>query len=75
MSAARKLRRRRLPDYADPLLVKARAAMAAGTIRPGTVTHAVIYHDDDCSQLSGRGPCNCEPSIELVPAEDRSILN
>ncbi len=72
MSAARKLCRR-LPDDADPLIAKAAVAMAAGTIRPGTLTHALIYHDDWCDQLHGRGPCNCEPDIRLVP--DQPSMN
>jgi hypothetical protein len=57
MSAASK------PNYADQVEALAR------TLGPG-VHHVEVRHDAWCDQLSGRGPCNCNP--EVVPRKEKT---
>ncbi len=33
--------------------------------------HVDVLHDDWCDQLSGKGPCNCEPDIRSGPLIDK----
>jgi hypothetical protein len=42
-------------------------ALACGDFRPqpGEVYAASIHHDDWCAFLAGRGPCDCNPDIEV----------
>jgi hypothetical protein len=35
-------------------------------IRPGTVNHVDIRHDDGCAVFGG-GYCDCDPDVELRP--------
>lgn len=37
--------------------------------KPGTVNHVQIRHDDWCALLASKGPCNCDPDIEIVGQE------
>jgi hypothetical protein len=37
--------------------------------KPGTVNHISIAHDDWCDLLSGNGPCNCEPEVQMLGVE------
>ena len=69
MSAARRHRRRQ-PNYRAPAMSMIAAAMAAGQVRPGTVHHVLVYHDDGCAQLEGRGPCDCDPDIRMASPDD-----
>jgi len=45
--------------YIDKIM----AALEAGQLKPGEVTHVGIAHDEDCPKLRGDGPCICEPDI------------
>ena len=36
---------------------------ACRDIRPGTVQHVHVAHDDWCAQLRGTGACNCDPDV------------
>jgi hypothetical protein len=41
--------------------------LAAGVqSEPGTVSEAIIRHDDWCDLLTSRGPCNCNPEIQIT---------
>jgi hypothetical protein len=44
-----------------PAILK--AITQAGGIKPGGLYHIDIQHDDDCDLLSGKGPCNCHPTV------------
>lgn len=35
-------------------------------LRPGRLYSFNIRHDDWCPELSGAGPCRCEPVVDLV---------
>lgn len=50
------------PAYLRPLLAHIREM----GLRPGTITHVEILHDDDCGFWSGK-PCDCEPEILSGP--------
>ena len=54
-----------LPRYAQPVLDAALHAMVSGTIRRGTVFHAIVAHDEWCDLIAGRGPCNCNPEVSV----------
>lgn len=62
MSSARCLRRS-VGNYAPELMRLAR------TMTPGTVSEAIIEHDDWCRINRGR-PCDCNPTVRLVPVPD-----
>jgi hypothetical protein len=53
------------PDYIDLIL----AAYRAGKVKPGTVSEAIVRHDDHCPLLTGAGPCNCSPTVQIVAPE------
>lgn len=50
------------PPYLAPLL----ARLADYPLTPGRVLEVEVRHDEWCDLLAGRGPCNCEPEVELV---------
>jgi hypothetical protein len=33
--------------------------------KPGSLVYAAIRHDSWCLRLRGKGPCNCNPEIEI----------
>jgi hypothetical protein len=37
-------------------------------LKPGTLNHVVIRHDDGCASSKGRA-CNCNPTVELAEAQ------
>ena len=41
----------------------------AASMEPGTCTRITVLHDDWCSLLIGRGPCDCEPDY-IIRADD-----
>jgi len=51
------------PDYLKRLL----NAAAAGAVPRGSVRVATVRHEAGCPLLRGRGPCTCQPEIELGP--------
>jgi hypothetical protein len=50
----------RFPGYLARLL----AAHRAGAVPPG-VRVVEVRHDAWCALLAGRGPCNCDPEVEV----------
>lgn len=48
-------------NYIDKLL----ELLSKEQIKPGTICHVQIRHDDDCPILRGTGPCECEPDIKV----------
>jgi hypothetical protein len=50
----------RAGNYFPPLLA------AGAQSKPGTVSEAIIRHDDWCDLLGTRGPCNCNPEIHMT---------
>ena len=53
-----------IPKYVEEIL------KLQPIIKPGTVTHVTVYHDDWCDLLNGKGQCNCKPTVKLgVPRE------
>jgi hypothetical protein len=50
-----------LPSYVQTFL----ALYAAGELHKGEAYTIDVYHDDDCPLLAGRGPCDCNPDIEM----------
>lgn len=51
----------------DPLESNYMKLMLAnvGDFKRGHAYHALTLHDDWCEFLNGRGPCNCEPIIQV----------
>ncbi len=49
------------PKYLNQVLAK----LNAKHFEPGSVEHITVLHDDDCSLLKSRGPCDCSPAVEL----------
>lgn len=43
----------------------ARILIAAQNAQPGTVSHAVVLHDDWCLIFKGKS-CNCNPDVEII---------
>jgi hypothetical protein len=37
--------------------------------KPGEVRHISVVHDNWCSLIAGKGPCDCDPSIEILGRE------
>ena len=49
-------------NFFNPMLkagLKAREKNGHGLYR------AMVYHDDDCPFLAGKGPCCCEPEVRI----------
>jgi hypothetical protein len=57
---------RRLPAWLRPLLVHVQRT----GLRPGSVAHVEVLHDDWCAHFYGR-PCNCDPEIRTGTRIDR----
>ena len=49
-------------DYLDQI----QRAHAAGRVPVG-VSVAQVFHDDWCALLAGRGECDCNPEVRVVP--------
>ena len=56
------MKRPEVPGYMRRIL----GAYRVGAIPPG-VADVTVRHDDWCALLAGRGPCDCEPDIEIGP--------
>ena len=54
----------RPPRYLEKVL-----ALAA-QVEAGGQQHVSVLHDPWCHLLHGAGGCNCDPDVELVPADD-----
>lgn len=66
-SMSRKHPHSQTPHYLNKLL-----SLAGNTqLIPG-IHVARILHDDWCDQLTGRGPCNCNPEVRLPPTPGRN---
>ena len=52
-----------------PASYAARVIDAAQKAQPGTVSHAVVKHDDWCDIFKGK-PCNCNPDLEIISDEE-----
>lgn len=50
-----------LPHY----LIALAGAAAVGALEAGEAHEVTVLHDEDCPHLTGRGPCNCEPTLEV----------
>jgi hypothetical protein len=44
-------------------------ATARVPLKPGEVRHISVVHDNWCSLIAGKGPCDCNPSIEILGRE------
>jgi hypothetical protein len=55
------------PRYADAVEA---AALAAGVIKPGTVTMVQLWHDPGCPRPQG-GRCRCNPEVRIVGGPGR----
>jgi hypothetical protein len=53
------------PGRSGNYLRKLLEATAHNPARPGEVRHIRVVHDEWCSLIAGRGPCDCDPSIEI----------
>jgi hypothetical protein len=49
-------------------LIKLIETLRRNPVGPG-VNHVGIAHDDWCNLLSGKGPCNCDPEVQLLGAK------
>lgn len=57
----------RLPKRKDPkYLDRVRERLRATPLWPGGVNHVLVYHDDWCDMLKGRGACNCNPEVKVL---------
>jgi hypothetical protein len=54
-----------LPKYGRAVIDAGKKGLADGTIRPGNLYVIDVHHDDWCDLLAGRGPCNCEPEVDV----------
>ena len=44
-------------------------AMRRNAAQSGGVRHVSVMHDNWCSMLAGRGPCDCDPDVEILGRE------
>ena len=51
-----------VPAYLAPLLALIRSS---GAMRPGTVTHLKVEHDDWCGYFAA-GVCDCNPNVKRL---------
>jgi hypothetical protein len=51
----------KVPGYVIEALAK-----LPGDLKPGTIRHVEVRHDSWCDLLNARGPCNCNPIVNLV---------
>jgi hypothetical protein len=42
------------------------AGLQAQPLPPGRVYSALVRHDSWCALLANRGPCNCNPDLEIA---------
>ena len=49
-----------VPRYLPKIIAK----LAGVQLTPG-LHHIIIRHDDWCDLLNRRGPCNCDPDVDL----------
>lgn len=56
-------------DYQGNYIPKMMDAARENPPKPGTVNHVAILHDDWCDLLSDKGPCNCDPEIQILGRE------
>jgi len=50
-------------------LSRLREKLTTNPTRPGTVNHVAVLHDDWCDLLSRKGPCNCDPKLQVLGGE------
>ncbi len=53
-------KRPKIPRYLRKLLAQVRTRQLV----PG-VHEVRVLHDDGCDLLAGRGPCSCDPDVQL----------
>ncbi len=56
-------------DYQGNYVRRLMEAAKLNPPRRGTVCHVSIAHDDWCDLLAGRGPCNCDPEVQVLGQE------
>jgi hypothetical protein len=56
-------------DYQGNYVRKILQATERNPPKPGTVNHVSIAHDDWCDLLAGKGACNCDPDVVVLPIE------
>jgi len=56
-----------IPNYIPKIPVATERAIQAGIIRRGQLAHVYVAHDDWCDLLAGKGPCNCNPDVQVRP--------
>ncbi len=44
-------------------------ARKANPSKPGEVRHVSVVHDERCSLIAGKGPCDCDPEVEILGRE------
>jgi hypothetical protein len=59
-------RHRMFEKSKDNAIEKILELFEAGTLAFGNFTEIVISHEEDCQRLEKRGPCNCDPKIQIV---------
>ena len=57
------------PGRSGNYLRKLVEATGRNPAKPGEVRHIRVIHDEWCSMIAGRGPCDCDPSIEIPGRE------
>jgi hypothetical protein len=48
---------------------KLQEGLKSNPVWPGSVNHVAVLHDEWCDLLTGKGPCNCNPEIEIMGRE------
>jgi hypothetical protein len=56
-------------DASGNYFAKLIAASLLNPPKPGTVNHVSIAHDAWCDLLAGKGPCNCDPQVQILGRE------
>ncbi len=56
-------KRRTHPNHVPAVLKAAERALARGKMEPGLYV-VRVRHEDWCDLVKGKGPCNCDPSVQ-----------
>ena len=56
---------------ADHAVVKMLELLDSGILEPGIFGEIVILHADGCARIEGKGICQCDPDLQLLPPQNK----
>ncbi|MHB8755968.1 MAG: hypothetical protein ACYC92_13590 [Candidatus Acidiferrales bacterium] len=56
---------------ADHAVVKMIELLDSGILEPGIFGEIVILHGDGCARIEGKGICQCDPDLQLLPPQNK----